>query len=230
MKKEKRELTLKELEKRYTILNRMVIVASIIAFLIIFTLMPLSFADLISSEIFVLLVVIVLVLAAISIVFIVISNNIANKYNLKIDGIKLKTLNELAGDGNNLKEFVDIGDREIVEDILCIGIDKIVIRPVESKENEIPKKDSKFKLSVSLKNGCTIMPVSISDDDFFKLLNSKLETEILKEVITDINLYSEEDYPEDETDLIISGKSLYYERRIREEDLLDILDLKDEEE
>lgn len=230
MKKEKRKATLGVLEKRRRFIIKVFLVISALEVVMLGTTLIISFIRLIPREILGLLMLIIVILINILIVLTIILDNIEKKISSKKDEIKLRTLIELAGDGNNLKEFVDLNDREIIEDILSIGIDKLVITSVESKENELLKKDSKFKLSVFLKNGCTIAPVSISGDKFFKLLNSKLEDQILKEVITDINLYNEEDYPEDETDLIISGgKSLCYEVRVKEEDLLDILNLKDDE-
>lgn len=230
MKKEKRKATLGVLEKRRRFIIKVFLVISALEVVMLGTTLIISFIRLIPREILGLLMLIIVILINILIVLTIILDNIEKKISSKKDEIKLRTLIELAGDGNNLKEFVDLNDREIIEDILSIGIDKLVITSVESKENELLKKDSKFKLSVFLKNGCTIAPVSISGDKFFKLLNSKLEDQILKEVITDINIYNEEDYPENEKDLIISGgKSLCYEVRVKEEDLLDILNLKDDE-
>lgn len=148
----------------------------------------------------------------------------------KEEQIKLKTLNYLATE-SNLKEYVVIKRSDIIKSVLIAGIEKVEIQKNNNKQSEEITKDKEFILNIYLKNGKSIDSVLFSNSKVLELLDTKLEEKIFEQLVTQINLCKEEYCIEceDETELIMSGKSFYYETTIKDNEILDIFDLKDDE-
>ena len=229
MKKEKRELTLEQLKKRRKIFDKISAILSIIALIgcvIIAFIIILTFNEL-KNEI-------LLVYPLHGIFFLglaIISNKISLMYKEKIQiskkAMKVAAIKEKAKEGK-LKKSVIIKKTDIIENILNIGIEKIVIQAISYEGSRIIQKDASFTASIYLKDGHCLSPILISNRKVNRLLNPKLEENILDLLITDIDLHNEVN---DEIELSIIGKDefIYYEESgIKDDELLEIFDLKEE--
>lgn len=225
MKKEKGNLTLKQLEDRkrlVTLIGFALTVILIITIMVILYVFEKDFST-VSPKVMLVLVTICIL----PICFIMLINEEYDKQiELKEKQLKVKTIKSLAQKGN-LKECVFIKEREIIEYILLVGIKKIEIESIEYKGSRIVPKNMGFQANIYLKNGECLKSISFSDKKVIELLNLDLEKYILNLLITDINLSKE---PEGNTEVTIEGKDecFYYKDIFKDDDLLDIFEFKEE--
>ena len=215
MKKEKRELTLEQLERKEKffayILPRIltILLCLISAFLVIIHEKGwISVGKTISIYIVIILFLFVIVLLNYKV-----SDKIENKIEKQM---KLEVLKQLAKEhGGNIKEFVSLNDEKMITDVLSNNIVRITIDFIQDNNfvTTIQYADDTFRSGIRIP---AKEFVSILDENSKKImLNDSIKNIILGDSVGDIK------------EIVITGTTYIYKEDISDDELLEMFELKE---
>ena len=218
MKKEKRELTLKQLERKEKffayILPRILI---ILLFLICAFFAIISAKKWISAE---KTISIYTIIALFWFVIVLLSYKVSDKIKktimLKEKQMKLKVLKQLAKEhGGHIKAFVSLKDEEVITDILSKSIEKVVIDFTQDKN---------FVTTIQYADDTARSGICIPAKEFMSILDENIKKIMLNDSIKNIILG---DSVGDIKEIIITGKTYIYKEDISDDELLEMFELKE---
>ena len=215
MKKEKRELTLKQLERKEKffayILPRILI---ILLFLICAFFAIISAKKRISAE---KTISIYTIIALFWVVIVLLSYKVSDKIENKIEKqMKLEVLKQLAKEHEGcIKDFVSLKDKNVITDVLSNNIVRITIDFIQDNNfvTTIQYADDTFRSGIRIP---AKEFVSILDENSKKImLNDSIKNIILGDSVGDIK------------EIVITGKTYFYKEDISDDELLEMFELKE---
>lgn len=219
MKKEKkRELTIKQLEKRKNIANKVLGCYVIVGLLVILVLLAISIItgitipQYVGLKIMSLSVIVYLVIYGIIIEFPVkyekeiVSKNKQNQ----ISKIKQWICN------GDIKEKAIIKDEMIKNAILSNNIEKVIFR--EIKVGAVIPKDADCTIELYLKDGC-LLQTFFSMEDFLKLINRASKARMLNHLIKSIKIENSE--------VTIDAENFNWKEKVTDDELIEMFELKE---
>lgn len=219
MKKEKkRELTIKQLEKRKNIANKVLGCYVIVGLLVILVLLAISIITGITIpqdvglKIMSLSVIVYLVIYGIIIKFPVkyekeiVSKNKQNQ----ISKIKQWICN------GDIKEKAIINDEIIKNAILSNNIEKVIFR--EIKVGAVIPKDADCTIELYLKDG-SLLQTFFSMEDFLKLINRASKARMLNHLIKSIKIENSE--------VTIDAENFNWKEKVTDDELIEMFELKE---
>lgn len=214
MKKEKRRLTLKQLENIEQIIWKLFTICGILFFVvigIILIIIPINSVE----DLIPVLLGIGLFLAIIMMISIKILEIIRKRISTTKEQMKVRTLKQLAKEhGGHIRAFVNIKDNEIITDILSKNIVKIVIDDIEGPN---------LVTSIKLEDNTWQTRVYIPSEKLISILDEKTKNEIIDHLITYIKLGN----LDGNTTEVTMSKFLYSNPKATDEELLKIFELKE---
>lgn len=222
MKKEKRELTLWQLETKEKIAKNVVKILVIV--FEIFTVVYLVTGVICVIERFhsktILLSGIPVLLFLIIVVSITckVLEKIRNQITLKKDRMKLKVLKQLAKEnGGNIKAFVSLKDEKAITDILSKGIEKVVIDFTQDLKVGIT--------TIYFSNDGFQSDVITSKESLISSLNEECKKKILNNCVESIELT---EFGGNKKQIVISGPGFcYVDEKESEDELMEMFELKE---
>ena len=222
MKKEKRELTLGQLETKEKIAKKvvkiLVIVFEIFAVVYLVTGVICVIERFHSKTILLNGIPVLLFLLIVVSITCKVLEKIRNQITLKKDRMKLKVLKQLAKEnGGNIKAFVSLKDEKAITDILSKGIEKVVI-----------------DFTLDLKVGITTIyfsndgfqsDVITSKESLISSLNEECKKKILNNCVESIELT---EFGGNKKQIVISGPGFcYVDEKESEDELMEMFELKE---
>lgn len=219
MKKEKkRELTIKQLEKRKNIANKISNYFIIVAIAIILVLATISIITGITLPEYVAMKIISLSVIVIMVIYGIILK-FANKYQKEIESKnkqeQISKLNQLICNGD-IKEKAIIKDEMIKNAILCNNIDKVIFR--EIKVGTVIPKDTDCTIELYLKDG-SLLQTFFSMEDFLKLINRASKARMLNHLIKNIKIENSE--------VTIDAENFNWKEKVTDDELIEMFELKE---
>lgn len=222
MKKEKRELTLWQLETKEKIAKKVVKILVIV--FEIFTVVYLVTGVICVIERFHSKTILLSGIPVLLFLLIVVSitckvlEKIRNQITLKKDRMKLKVLKQLAKEnGGNIKAFVSLKDEKAITDILSKGIEKVVIDFTQDLKVGIT--------TIYFSNDGFQSDVITSKESLISSLNEECKKKILNNCVESIELT---EFGGNKKQIVISGPGFcYVDEKESEDELLEMVELKE---
>lgn len=222
MKKEKRELTLWQLETKEKIAKKVVKILVIV--FEIFTVVYLVTGVICVIERFHSKTILLSGIPVLLFLLIVVSitckvlEKIRNQITLKKDRMKLKVLKQLAKEhGGNIKAFVSLKDEKAIADILSKGIEKVVIDFTQDLKVGIT--------TIYFLNDGFQSDVITSKESLISLLNEECKKKILNNCVESIELT---EFGGNKKQIVISGPGFcYVDEKESEDELMEMFELKE---
>ena len=222
MKKEKRELTLWQLETKEKIAKKvvkiLVIVFEIFAVVYLVTGVICVIERFHSKTILLSGIPVLLFLLIVVSITCKVLEKIRNQITLKKDRMKLKVLKQLAKEnGGNIKAFVSLKDEKAITDILSKGIEKVVIDF---------KQDLKVGITtIYFSNDGFQSDVITSKESLISSLNEECKKKILNNCVESIELT---EFGGNKKQIVISGPGFcYVDEKESEDELMEMFELKE---
>ena len=219
MKKEnKRELTLKQIEKRRKACKLGILICVYIILIAIIFVISVKFTHIIPYEQAVLFY-FLLGLCILLIVMVLnrLDERLKEQINLKMEQMRINLIKKLAKEEGNLKDFVSIKDEDFITDILSKSIEKIVKDKVYGADDLVVR--------IQLDDNTWISSVHISKRDLVSILDENTKKEILDYLVTNIEIQNLE---KEKKEIIISGPGYVWSKeQATDDDLLRMLGLKE---
>ena len=215
MKKEKRELTLEQLEKEQRVLKKLnnVLVLLFCIYVILIIFLKSKENENIGIVLSISGVIILAVMIYTNLNFI---EKIKNQIILKQKQMKLKVLKQLAKEhGGHIKAFVSLKDEKVITDILSNNIVRITIDFIQDNNfvTTIQYADDTFRSGIRIP---AKEFVSILDENSKKImLNDSIKNIILGDSVGDIK------------EIVITGTTYIYKEDISDDELLEMFELKE---
>lgn len=222
MKKEKkRELTIKQLEKRKNIANKISNYFIIVAIAIILVLATISIITGITLPEYVTMKIISLSVIGIMVIYGIILK-FANKYQREIESKnrqeQINKLNQLTCNGN-IKEKAIIKDEVLKNAILSNNIDRVVFTEINCEDKyEVPKHSDFIVMQIYLKDNSCIQAF-ISIKDLLKIITESTKKQILNSIIRSIQI--------NDSEVEIETNGFTYKERITDDELIEMFELKE---
>lgn len=220
MKREKRELTLGQLETKEKIAKKIVKILVIV--FEIFTVVYLVTACICVIERFhsktILLGGILVLLFLVIVVSITckVLEKIKNQITLKKDRMKVKVLKKLAEEcGGNIKAFVSLKNEKVIADILSNNIVRITIDFIQDKN---------FVTTIQCADDTFRSGIRIPIEEFMSMLDEDSKKIMLNDSIKNIRL---ENSVGDTKEIVITGKTYVYKEDVSDDELLEMFELKE---
>lgn len=221
MKKEKkRELTLKQLERRNNIATKTQNIAIIIDLigLSIIAILTIPCKD---NQAIGIILLIALIHSTLWFGVNLISMKLAEKYKYKISikekAIRVNVIKKVAKD-DNIEEFVTLKDKKIITDILSKNITKIVIDNID---------ESNFVTSIQLSDTTWQQNIYISIEKLISVLDENSKKEMLNHLIKDIRIGN---LKEKTVEVTINGQGFCYTNtQATDDELFEMFELKEDE-
>lgn len=222
MKKEKRELTLWQLETKEKIAKKVVKILVIV--FEIFTVVYLVTGVICVIERFHSKTILLSGIPVLLFLLIVVSitckvlEKIRNQITLKKDRMKLKVLKQLAKEnGGNIKAFVSLKDEKAITDILSKGIEKVVIDFTQDLKVGIT--------TIYFSNDGFQSDVITSKESFISSLDEECKKKILNNCVESIELT---EFGGNKKQIVISGPGFcYVDEKKSEDEMLEMFELKE---
>lgn len=222
MKKEKRELTLWQLETKEKIAKKVVKILVIV--FEIFTVVYLVTGVICVIERFHSKTILLSGIPVLLFLLIVVSitckvlEKIRNQITLKKDRMKLKVLKQLAKEnGGNIKAFVSLKDEKAITDILSKGIEKVVIDFTQDLKVGIT--------TIYFSNDGFQSDVITSKESLISSLNEECKKKILNNCVESIELT---EFGGNKKQIVISGPGFcYVDEKESEDELMEMFELKE---
>ncbi len=216
MKKEKkRELTIKQLEKRKNIANKISTYFIIVAIFVILLLSTISIITGITIPEYVAMKIVSLAVIGICIIYGIVIKFEA-KYQEEIESKNKQNKVKQFNCNGDIKEKAIIKDEVIKNAILSNNIDKVVFR--EIKVGAIIPKDADCTIELYLKDG-SCLESFFSMKDFLKLINRATKARILNHVIKSIKIENSE--------VSIDADNFNYKEKVTDDELDEMFELKE---
>ena len=215
MKKEKRELTLEQLEKEQRGLKKLnnVLVLLFCIYVILIIFLKSKENENIGIVLSISGVIILAVMIYTNLNFI---EKIKNQIILKQKQMKLKVLKQLAKEhGGHIKAFVSLKDEEVITDILSKSIEKVVIDFTQDKN---------FVTTIQYADDTARSGICIPAKEFMSILDENIKKIMLNDSIKNIILG---DSVGDIKEIVITGKTYIYKEDISDDELLEMFELKE---
>lgn len=222
MKKEKRELTLWQLETKEKIAKKVVKILVIV--FEIFTVVYLVTGVICVIERFHSKTILLSGIPVLLFLLIVVSitckvlEKIRNQITLKKDRMKLKVLKQLAKEnGGNIKAFVSLKDEKAITDILSKGIEKVVIDFTQYLKVGIT--------TIYFSNDGFQSDVITSKESLISSLDEECKKKILNNCVESIELT---EFGGNKKQIVISGPGFcYVDEKKSEDEMLEMFELKE---
>lgn len=216
MKKEKRKLTLEQLERKEKIEKKLPIIIMILiscvflAWIITFIIECIYFEnDANMKEIYLIYFGIEVFLCEL----LIISFKALEKTEKQT---KVKELKQLANEhGGHIKELVRIKDEDIIADILSRCIEKLVIDIIQDKN---------FEVTIKFVDDTSRTGICVPIRKFVSILDRDSQNEILNDFVKDIKL---EKSVGDAEKIVINSQDYVYEKDVSADKLLEMFELKE---
>lgn len=223
MKKEKkRELTIKQLEKRENITDKIAICSAITAMVgSIAIIAILSIISVVAGITFSYYYVFkrYALFALFCFLISIISSKLSEAYGIKIRDktkmYKVNTLKKMAG-GENIKEKVTLKGETLQNAMLSNNIEKVVFK--EIKVGAIIPKDADCTIELYLKDGSCLQSF-FSMEDFLKLINRATKARMLNHLIKSIKIENSE--------VSIVADNFNYKEKVTDDELNEMFELKE---
>lgn len=216
MKKEKRKLTLEQLERKEKFEKKIPLIIMILSFCVFFALIiTIIIADIYFknganiNKICSVYICIELFLVALMII----SFKALEKTEKQT---KVKELQQLADEhGGHIKELVRIKDEDIIADILSRCIEKLVIDIIQDKN---------FEVTIKFVDDTSRTGVCVPIREFVSILDKDSQNAILNDFVKDIRL---EKSVGDAEKIVINSQDYVYEKDVSADKLLEMFELKE---
>lgn len=221
MKKEKRELTLEQLERKEKFEKKLPIIILILIFCVFFAgIITIAVTYLKNDtniyKIYSIYICIELFLMVLLVINYIISKKTSNQIILKQKQMKLKVLKQLAKEHEGcIKDFVSLKDKNVITDILSNNIVRITIDFIQDNNfvTTIQYADDTFRSGIRIP---AKEFVSILDENSKKImLNDSIKNIILGDSVGDIK------------EIVITGTTYIYKEDISDDELLEMFELKE---
>ncbi len=222
MKKEKRELTLGQLETKEKIAKKvvkiLVIVFEIFAVVYLVTGVICVIERFHSKTILLSGIPVLLFLLIVVSITCKVLEKIRNQITLKKDRMKLKVLKQLAKEhGGHIKAFVSLKDEKAITDILSKGIEKVVIDFTQDLKVGIT--------TIYFSNDGFQSDVITSKESLISSLNEECKKKILNNCVESIELT---EFGGNKKQIVISGPGFcYVDEKESEDELMEMFELKE---
>ena len=214
MKKEKRELTLEQLEKEQRVLKKL----NNVLVLLFCNVILIIFLKSKENE----NIGIVLSISGVIILAVMIYTNlnfiekIKNQIILKQKQKKLKVLKQLAKEHEGcIKDFVSLKDKNVITDVLSNNIVRITIDFIQ---------DNNFVTTIQYADDTFRSGIRIPAKEFVSILDENSKKEIVDDCIKNIRLKNSD---EDVQKIIIRSRCYYYDEDITDDELMEMFELKE---
>ena len=215
MKKEKRELTLEQLEKEQRVLKKLnnVLVLLFCIYVILIIFLKLKENKNIGIVLSISGVIILDVMIYTNLNFI---EKIKNQIILKQNQMKLKVLKQLAKEHEGcIKDFVSLKDKNVITDVLSNNIVRITIDFIQ---------DNNFVTTIQYADDTFRSGIRIPAKEFVSILDENSKKEIVDDCIKNIRLKNS---AEDVQKIIIRSRCYYYDEDISDDELMEMFELKE---
>lgn len=215
MKKEKRELTLEQLEKEQRVLKKLnnVLVLLFCIYVILIIFLKSKENENIGIVLSISGVIILAVMIYTNLNFI---EKIKNQIILKQKQKKLKVLKQLAKEHEGcIKDFVSLKDKNVITDILSNNIVRITIDFIQ---------DNNFVTTIQYADDTFRSGIRIPAKEFVSILDENSKKEIVDDCIKNIRLKNSD---EDVQKIIIRSRCYYYDEDISDNELMEMFELKE---
>lgn len=215
MKKEKRELTLEQLEKEQRGLKKLnnVLVLLFCIYVILIIFLKSKENENIGIVLSISGVIILAVMIYTNLNFI---EKIKNQIILKQKQKKLKVLKQLAKEHEGcIKDFVSLKDKNVITDILSNNIVRITIDFIQ---------DNNFVTTIQYADDTFRSGIRIPAKEFVSILDENSKKEIVDDCIKNIRLKNSD---EDVQKIIIRSRCYYYDEDISDDELMEMFELKE---
>lgn len=215
MKKEKRELTLEQLEKEQRVLKKLnnVLVLLFCIYVILIIFLKSKENENIGIVLSISGVIILAVMIYTNLNFI---EKIKNQIILKQKQKKLKVLKQLAKEHEGcIKDFVSLKDKNVITDILSNNIVRITIDFIQ---------DNNFVTTIQYADDTFRSGIRIPAKEFVSILDENSKKEIVDDCIKNIRLKNSD---EDVQKIIIRSRCYYYDEDISDDELMEMFELKE---
>ena len=222
MKKEKRELTLGQLETKEKIAKKvvkiLVIVFEIFAVVYLVTGVICVIERFHSKTILLSGIPVLLFLLIVVSITCKVLEKIRNQITLKKDRMKLKVLKQLAKEhGGHIKAFVSLKDEKAITDILSKGIEKVVIDFTQDLKVGIT--------TIYFSNDGFQSDVITSKESLISSLNEECKKKILNNCVESIELT---EFGGNKKQIVISGPGFcYVDEKESDDELMEMFELKE---
>lgn len=215
MKKEKRELTLEQLEKEQRVLKKLnnVLVLLFCIYVILIIFLKSKENENIGIVLSISGVIILAVMIYTNLNFI---EKIKNQIILKQKQKKLKVLKQLAKEHEGcIKDFVSLKDKNVITDVLSNNIVRITIDFIQ---------DNNFVTTIQYADDTFRSGIRIPAKEFVSILDENSKKEIVDDCIKNIRLKNSD---EDVQKIIIRSRCYYYDEDITDDELMEMFELKE---
>lgn len=215
MKKEKRELTLEQLEKEQRGLKKLnnVLVLLFCIYVILIIFLKSKENENIGIVLSISGVIILAVMIYTNLNFI---EKIKNQIILKQKQMKLKVLKQLAKEHEGcIKDFVSLKDKNVITDVLSNNIVRITIDFIQ---------DNNFVTTIQYADDTFRSGIRIPAKEFVSILDENSKKEIVDDCIKNIRLKNSD---EDVQKIIIRSRCYYYDEDISDDELMEMFELKE---
>ena len=223
MKKEKRELTLGQLERKEKFEKKIPLIIILLSFCVFLALIiTIIIADIYFkndanvNKICSVYICIELFLAALMIISYKVWEKIKNQIILKQKQMKLKVLKQLAKEHEGcIKDFVSLKDKNVITDVLSNNIVRITIDFIQ---------DNNFVTTIQYADDTFRSGIRIPAKEFVSILDENSKKEIVDDCIKNIRLKNSD---EDVQKIIIRSRCYYYDEDISDDELMKMFELKE---
>lgn len=215
MKKEKRKLTLEQLEKEQRVLKKLnnVLVLLFCIYVILIIFLKSKENENIGIVLSISGVIILAVMIYTNLNFI---EKIKNQIILKQKQMKLKVLKQLAKEHEGcIKDFVSLKDKNVITDVLSNNIVRITIDFIQ---------DNNFVTTIQYADDTFRSGIRIPAKEFVSILDENSKKEIVDDCIKNIRLKNSD---EDVQKIIIRSRCYYYDEDISDDELMEMFELKE---
>lgn len=225
MKKEKRELTLGQLERKEKFEKKIPLIIMILSFCVFFAfIITIIIADIYFkndaniNKICSVYIYIELFLVALMIISYKVLEKIKNQIILKQKQMKLKVLKQLAKEhGGHIKAFVSLKNEKVITDILSKSIEKVVIDFTQDLKVGIT--------TIYFSNDGFQSNVITSKESLISSLDEECKKKILNSCVESIELT---EFGGNKKQIVISGPGFcYVDQKASEDELLEMFELKE---
>lgn len=221
MKKEKRKLTLEQLERKEKFEKKLPIIILILNFCVFFagiiTIAVTYFKnDTNIYKICSIYICIELFLMVLLVINYMVSKKTSNQIILKEKQMKLKVLKQLAKEHEGcIKDFVSLKDKNVITDILSNNIVRITIDFIQDKN---------FVTTIQYADDTFRSGIRIPAKEFVSILDENSKKEMVDDCIKNIRLKNSD---EDVQKIIIRSRCYYYDEDVSDDELMEMFELKE---
>ncbi len=223
MKKEKkRELTIKQLQKREDITNKISIYSAVGAICVSIVIVSiLILVSLITGTTFSSYYVIskvtsiVFVFLLICVISLKFAKGYRSKIKVKNKENEISRIKKISSNGN-IKEEIAIKSKMLENAILSNNIEKVIFR--EIKVGAVIPKDADCTIELYLKDGSLLQTI-FSMEDFLKLINRASKARMLNHLIKSIKIENSE--------VTIDAENLNWKGKVTDDELIEMFELKE---